>query len=193
MQNHLRKLPQTLSNLRAEIDRIDDALMELVDERLRASRAIADAKLSDGGNRLKLRPRREAELVARLAARAPGVDVALIRQIWGALMAYGVQDQEAMELVLCGGGDRLALQDAVRLRFGLAANVHWATDAEEALAAAASREAVAVIAARAPLLLDDDLVIFDTIVVKDTTAYAIGRIAPDDVACSDVASWEAGR
>ncbi len=184
MQNQMRARPQSLSEIRAEIDRIDDALMDLVDERLRASRAIADAKGSD--NHLKLRPARQAELVARLSARAPGVGVALLRQIWGALMAYGVHGQEPMELVLCGDRDRLALQDAVRARFGLAADLRWVGNASEAIEAAASGEVVAVIAGPVPAVLLRDLVLFDAILVGDTTAYAIGRIAPDDVVSAEI-------
>lgn len=187
MHNQMRAVPQTLDQLRCEIDRIDDALLELVEQRLAATRGLATIK-DAGGDVLKLRPRREAEVVARLTARWQQVEPSLIRHLWSTLMAYGVQGQARMELVLCGERDRLALQDAVRVRFGPAASLRWVANEDEALRAARTSEAVAVIA---PVMTADTapklegLVVFETIRAGragEVVAQAIGRIAPEDAA-----------
>ena len=59
-QERTAPLAPNLDALRSEIDRIDDALLELVEQRLAASLAIAARKDADGDRLLKLRPRREA-------------------------------------------------------------------------------------------------------------------------------------
>lgn len=183
MQDQMRTCPQTLSSLRNEIDRIDDALLDLVEARLLAARGIAVMKNAGGDACLKLRPRREAQVVERLTARSPGVDPALIGQLWNTLMAFSLQGQARLELVLHGGGDRLPLQDAARARFGLAASLRWAQSEDEAVSAACAGECVAVIArGTAPALADGRLVVFDTLSAGGETAYAIGRIAPEDLA-----------
>lgn len=187
MHDRMRVLPRTLSHLRCEIDRIDDALLELVEARLSAARAVASAKTADGSAFLKLRPLRESQVVTRLAARARHVDPVLIREIWRALMAHGLQGQACTAIVLHASDERLALQDAVRMRFGMAAPLRWAAGEAAAIAAACDEEAVAVIVRDeapafedAPAFGKERLVVFDTWATGNRTAYAIGRIAPED-------------
>lgn len=172
----------TLSSLRLEIDRIDDALLHLVEERLSASAAIAALKDAESGNRLKLRPRREAEIVDRLTRRARTAPPAMIGHVWRTLMAYGLHDQSPMRVVIHGGGDRLALQDVARERFGPAASLAWASCAADALGAAEREEAVAVTFGDAPPdLAGTSLQVFDRLSVGDQPAWAIGRIASSDI------------
>ena len=62
---------EPLAILRDQIDRLDEALLDLVEQRLRGradDRRAEDPRADDG--HLKLRPRREQEIVARLAGRA---------------------------------------------------------------------------------------------------------------------------
>lgn len=182
MQNRLRAMPRTLDDIRSEIDRIDDALLDLVAARMSATRRVAALKDAGGDPGLKLRPAREAHVFARMIARAPDVDPVLIRQLWTSLMAHGLHEQGPMELVLHGGRDRLALQDAVRARFGFAATLRWVEDECEAIAAAVGGGAVAVIS-RQPARQDEEagLIAFDTLLVGDEIVYVFGRIPPEEL------------
>lgn len=182
MQNQMRVVPQTLDDLRKEIDAIDDALLELVEARMAATRRVAGLKDAAGDTWLKLRPVREAQVLDRMTARAPGVDPVLIRQLWTALMAHGLQEQARLDFVLHGGGDRLAIQDAVRARFGFAGTLRWVEHEHEAISAAQSGLAVAIVARELPSRDEETgLATFETIPVGDDMLYAIGRIAPDDL------------
>ena len=177
-----RAVPHTLDALRGEIDEIDDALLDLIERRVSASASIAALKQAEGDRRLKLRPRREAEVVARLTSRARAVEPEMIGHVWRTLMSCGLQTQAPMQLVLCGEGDRLAMQDRTRARFGPAARLRWAADQGEALEAARDAEVVAVIAAPVPPEVDGGLRVFDSFPAGGQTAYAVGRIAAEDVA-----------
>lgn len=177
------QLPQSLEALRCEIDRLDDRLLELVEQRLSASATIAALKEAESNRYLKLRPRREAMVIDRLVAKARLAAPALVTELWRALMAYGLQAQVETELMLCAVRDPALLEAQVRTRFGCAATILWAHTPAEALAAAAEREAVAVIEDGLEFALDGDLVIFDKLRGADGSplAVAIGRVAPDEV------------
>lgn len=183
MQTTSRPVPQSLETLRGEIDRIDDALLGLVERRATLSASIAALKSSEGQGRLRLRPRREAEVVERLIRRAHPANHRMITHVWRALMSHALQSQAPMRLVLTGTGDRLAMQDAVRARFGPAAALRWVDDLAEALRIARTSEAVAaVLQPCAPDLQDDELVAFDRIDTEAGCVWVVGRIAPDDIA-----------
>ena len=177
--------PQRLESVRAEIDALDDALLELIERRLAASAAVAASKNDEGGSHLWLRPRREAAIIARLAQRAAMAPASLIERVWRELMGCGLQAQVRTELVVHAEEvDRLV--PALRLRFGSSAPLRRAADAAEALAAARDGQAVAILgcddvsALEAPL--DLGLSTFDWI--RDdqdrVVAAAIGRIAPSE-------------
>lgn len=178
LNQHKRAIPQTLGDLRGEIDRIDDALLDLVERRMDVSASIAALKAEDDGNRLRLRPRREVEVVEDLIRRARSAPPELIGHVWRTLMSYSLQGQAPMHLVLHTNGDRLAMQDSVRARFGPAARLSWASDARQALDIARDGEAVAVVSEP---LGDGELLVFDTIPCGANIVYAIGRVAPEDV------------
>jgi 3-deoxy-7-phosphoheptulonate synthase len=175
--------PTPLQTLRGEIDRIDDSILELIEQRLAASAAVAASKDAEGGDRLKFRPRREAEVIGRLSARSEAPR-ALIAQLWHTLMSHNLQAQARTEIVICGGRDRLALFEMVRERFGPAAPIRWVKDPAAALEAARSSEAVAVISDHfaTGLAPDDNLIVFDTLEERDgaPVAHCIGRVAPED-------------
>ena len=183
-----RVTPQepSLESLRQQIDSLDDELLALVERRLAASRAVAELKSSHGDGHLCLRPRREQQVIARLARRAEAAPEPLIAALWRELMAFSLQAQTRTELLLHGPEpDRLRW--AARERFGSAAPVRRMESAAAALDAAAKEEAVAVIA------LSDDagwietlhpaLSIFD--LLRDESgavvAAAVGRIPPEEL------------
>jgi chorismate mutase len=178
-----------LAALRGEIDRLDDALLELVERRLGFSLEIAALK-DRGDGRLKLRPRREAEIVARLGARAGLATPDLIAHIWRELLSHGLQAQATTELVLWADRDPAALGEQVHRRFGWAAPVLWSPTPGEALDRACRREAIAVIE-NSPsdpwwlrLAREPSLTIFGAtrLAGGEIGAFLVGRIAPDDVA-----------
>ena len=61
-----------LDNLRAEIDKIDQQILDLLIERSAVVRLIGDVKGDRLDGRSALRPAREAQILRRLAERACG-------------------------------------------------------------------------------------------------------------------------
>ncbi len=171
-----------LTQLRAELDKIDDQLLDLIEQRLSASAGIAAAKDDEGDQRLKLRPKRQAEILARLGQRAERAKPELIANVWREVMAHSLQAQAATELVLAPCDDSELMEARVRAHFGSAATVRWATSAAQALRSAQVGEAIAILAE--PLEGgDEQLRVFDVIADDNgqAAAYAIGRVAEHDV------------
>jgi 3-deoxy-7-phosphoheptulonate synthase len=171
-----------LTQLRSELDRIDDRLLDLIEQRLSASADIAAAKDGEGDQRLKLRPKRQAEILARLGERAERAKPELIANVWREVMAHSLQSQAETELVLAPCEDSELMEARVRAHFGSAATVRWAVSAAQALRSAQVGEAIAILAD--PLDGgDESLRVFD--VLKDdnqrAVGYAIGRVAEHDV------------
>lgn len=178
----------SLDALRAEIDRLDDSLLDLIERRLAMSSVIASLKRAQDPRRLKMRPRREAAVIARLTARAGRVPSPLIAQIWRGLMSFGLHAQVPTEIVLCAAGGGATLRTEAIARFGSAVVVRQVATASEALAAAADGEVVALIEEGLPFELDrqDELIIFETLRNADgPVAYAVGRVAPEDAMDDD--------
>lgn len=79
-----------LARLRAEVDRIDDAVIDLLLERMAVVRRIGVLKATDEAAipGMALRPAREAEIIRRLAARAaPELPAPAITRMWRELLA----------------------------------------------------------------------------------------------------------
>jgi len=89
----------TLAALRREIDRIDEAMHDLLMLRARAVQGVAKAKAQSGEP--VLRPAREAEVLRRLIARHSGdfPKPALVR-LWREIMAGHVQIQTKFSLAI---------------------------------------------------------------------------------------------
>lgn len=177
---------EPLASLRDRIDRLDEALLDLVEKRLAAAQSIAELKSASHDGHLRLRPRREQEIVARLAGRAALAPRPLVEALWRELMAYSLQAQVRTDLVL-HGADLHRLTACVRQRFGSAAQLRSATTAAEALAAAAKEEAVAIVALdeQADWIdrLDKRLSIFDWLRDEqgEVVAVAVGRIPVEEM------------
>jgi len=176
-----------LEELRWEIDRIDNALLALMDRRIATAHAVAAAKQSAPSRWLNLRPDREAGVIDRLSTRAEAMPEASVRAIWRELIGLNLQAQRRMEVVLHAGARPALVASAARQRFGGGAPVVVADCAAEALDRARGRDAVAVIELSplsgwwVALAEDPDLVIFEGL--RDSggalVALAVGRIAPD--------------
>lgn len=177
---------QDLRRARASIDALDDELLSLIERRFRLSLQIATLK-QDDGDLLKIRPRREAEVLARLAARATTATPELIAHVWRELMAHSVQAQVQTKLIMHAPGASADLGDRVRERFGRAAPLILVETPEEALNRAREGQAIAVVGVGqsnwwVQLAEEKELTIFDSIDAQNGLVLLIGRIAASDVA-----------
>ena len=176
-----------LDRLRSMIDGIDDQILDLIERRLDTARQIAAAKSIDP-EALKLCPKREAEVVERLEARASAASAPAVRHVWRELMAHSLQLQARTDVVLASedGG----LRAAVRNSFGSAPHLVRVSTEAEALALAAEGGAIAVIAWPLPPL-PQGIGVVKTVLDEsgNAVASAIGRIAAPESLPWSPASW----
>ena len=174
-----------LQTLRTEIDRIDARLLELMEERLTCSGAIAALKGNEDADQLRLRPAREQQVIARLGERARRMPRASVVAIWRELMGINLQAQQATHIVIHCPQQPVLVTDQARLRFGGAAPIVSAGTPQDALDRARNREAIAVIEFSplsnwwVELFHDEALTIFDCLRDKQQriVALVIGRVA----------------
>ncbi len=184
-------MKQSLGELRAELDRIDDQILELIERRLAVSTDVAARKNEAGDRHLKIRPRRQSDIVKRLGGRARIARPELIAAVWRDLMAHSLQAQARTELILTSSDSPDLLEARVRAHFGSAAPLRWVGSVSQAIRLALKSEAIAVL----PEPLPDgeaDLRVFEIIRTEagEAIAYAVGRVSIDDameVAGPDVA------
>ncbi|HRP10061.1 MAG TPA: chorismate mutase [Terricaulis sp.] len=121
----------SMESIRREIDRLDDAILALVAERLRLGEGIAAAKPAG----LPLRPGREITMMRRLIAAAPAhLDRDLVVELWRALIAANVRRQRVIDVVVGGGrGDPTRLYDIARRHFGARARIQHVGEPQAAL------------------------------------------------------------
>jgi len=172
---------QSLASLRTELDQIDDDILSLIERRLEVSSAIARSKEMEGDRHLKIRPRRQAEVLERLRARATDAPAELVGEVWRALMAHSLQAQARTEIVLAPSDNPELLEARVRAHFGSAAPLSWATSPSHAIRQALGGEAIAILPQ--PLSsMTGDLRVFDVLCDEagQPVAYAAGRVAPED-------------
>jgi chorismate mutase len=178
-----------LQILRTEIDRIDARLLELMEERLTCSDAVAASKGHEGADQLRLRPAREQQVIERLRTRATRMPAASITAIWRELMGINLQAQQATHIVIHCPEQPVLVTDQARLRFGGAAPIVSAGTPQDALDRARNREAIAVIEFSplsnwwVELFHDEALTIFDCLRDKHgrIVALVIGRVAAKHV------------
>jgi chorismate mutase/prephenate dehydratase len=178
-----------LETLRSEIDRIDARLLELMEERLLCSSAVAASKGISENAQLRLRPAREQQVIERLMARAEKMPAASVAAIWRELMGINLQAQQATHIVIHCPQQPVLVTDRARLRFGGAAPIVDAGTPQDALDRARNREAIAVIEFSplsswwVELFHDETLTIFDCLRDKHgrIVALVIGRVAAHHV------------
>lgn len=179
-----------LDDLRQEIDELDDALLDLLERRMAVAIKVAKLKGDDG--LLKLRPKRESAIVARLAAKARIATPALIAHVWRELMAHSRHSQAEMAVQLYAPTADVALREAARERFGRITPIVVAGSPGEALAAAANGEVVALIELDgAAWELPDTVRLFGAIEVGDVRAVMAGRMAAADIPEAELAALAA--
>lgn len=106
----------TLSDLRREIDDIDNALHDLLMRRASVVDRVKDLKQSHGG--VIFRPGREAEILRRLAARHSGpLSRNIVVRIWRELMSAFVSMQGPFVVAVWDNGE-VGCWDVARDHFG---------------------------------------------------------------------------
>lgn len=177
--------PLDLQAVRARIDRIDQAILDLMEERLSTSLAVAALKSDADRSHLLLRPDREQEVIDRLGRRSKRMPKAAISVVWRELMALNLQSQRRTEIALHAAEQPVLVTDEARRRFGCAAPILVSGTPDEALDRARSHEAVAVIELSplsswwVALFHDESIAIFDCLRENGRiSALVVGRVAP---------------
>lgn len=141
----------TLDALRGEIDLIDDAILDLLEQRYAMTQRVSRSKAMASGNVLPIRPQREREILARLSARATRVPPKDIAHIWRSILTLSARSQRPYRVMLWSPEDsRVALAGLAATRFGTAVPILWAASAAEAIEAARAGDTI--------LLMPADLV-----------------------------------
>jgi len=92
-----------IETVRRDIDRVDNALLDLIAQRLELSAQVRKAK---GGMRV-WRPSREDSHVRQLASKAEATQASLVSTIWAELMSASLAAQGPMRLHVALEGDAL--------------------------------------------------------------------------------------
>ncbi len=126
---------QTLDEIRAEIDRIDQAIHDLLMQRVEVVRRVGKVK---GASTPKWRPAREAALLRRLAARHKGeMPLGVLVRIWREMIVGGsLALQEAVSVSVAEG-----TWDLARDHFGSAVPVKARKSAAQVVRDVASGKA----------------------------------------------------
>jgi len=118
----MQQVSGSLDDLRSEIDKIDDALQDLLARRVSLSRAIAQAKLADStavtlGS--AMRPGREALIMRRLLARHPGeLAPQLVIGIWREIISSSLRAQTSFHGHVYAADGETAYVEMARAYFG---------------------------------------------------------------------------
>ncbi|MGE0045062.1 MAG: chorismate mutase [Hyphomonadaceae bacterium] len=118
---------------RAEIDRIDEAMLKLIADRQRVADQLSQAKPAEG---LPLRPAREVQLLRRLlAASEEKLEPEVVVEVWRALIAANIRRQKPVDVIVGAGPgqDALRLFDLARRHFGARTRVQRGEDIRAAL------------------------------------------------------------
>lgn len=108
-----------LDELRADVDRIDRAIVELLVERTAVVREIGAVKNDRRDGRLAVRPAREAELLRRLTALAGDrLPAAVLVRMWRELLAYTTRLQTPVSVAVFTPPSGLVTWDLARDHFG---------------------------------------------------------------------------
>jgi chorismate mutase len=147
-QPNVSPIASAINVLRGEIDRIDDQILHLLEQRYRQVSRIARVKDVRASRTLALRPAREHRIIERLSAKARHVPADDIGQIWRSVMALSAKHQRPYRVLLWGPESaRTALSTLAAARHGAAIPATWASSAEAARAEALRGEAILIVSA----------------------------------------------
>ena len=111
---------ESLADVRARIDAVDDALLQSLIERAGLIEAVhAFKSRSSEPQSNAMRPGRETQMLRRLIAQAEGkLPPALILRVWRELVGWATQKQSPIDVHICGSRENDALWDCARAHFG---------------------------------------------------------------------------
>lgn len=149
----MQSVAPPLDELRAEIDRIDRAILELLVERTDVVRRIGEVKNDRHTGRLAMRPAREACILRRLAASAGDrFPTAVLVRMWRELLAAQTRLQAPLSVAVCAPRG-FATWDLARDHFGSLTPMKRVESAGQAVRAVANGSATVAVL---PLPCDDD-------------------------------------
>lgn len=127
---------KTLDEVRREIDSIDDAMHDLLMRRANLAAEVAAAKARDAqaqgaGGFIPFRPKREVELLRRLAGRNQGaLALGVVSRIWREIVAFMSQIQGPFRAIMWAGGG-MAFWELTRNGYGSTVPVMPIEDCDE--------------------------------------------------------------
>ena len=123
-----------LDDLRREVDRLDDAMVDLLAERMRVVGAIARIKQPAATGLPAIRPGREASILRRLVARAGDrLPAGTLVRMWRELLAATTRAQAPLAIAAWVPPDQPELWDIARDQFGSLAQIQRAGSWSHAL------------------------------------------------------------
>ena len=182
---HLTPEQQALAALRAEIDRIDDQILALFEQRLAVASVVGRAKDAPSGAHTKLRPDREQTVQAQMLSKCAPENAEAVEHLWREIVGWGLARQGRLQVQVWAPIEPTRAFDGARLRFGAAADIRMVRDPQKALAFAAEGHGVAVLAVNTEdawwMGLRREwsmLSVFDGYGGETPTSLAVGKIDP---------------
>lgn len=144
----------SLEQLRADIDRIDRALLELLIERTEVVREVAAVKRDRESGRAAIRPGREAQILRGLVEQAgERLPADLLVRMWRELINHLTRMQAPLTLAVYAPAGRLQTWDLARDHFGSLTMAQRMESAGQAIRAVGDGSATIAVL---PLPGDDD-------------------------------------
>lgn len=110
-----------LSDLRGEIDDLDNAIHDLLIRRVEIVENISAVKKRDGGGNGAIRPGREAQIIRRLVRRHTGaLSSTVVSRIWRELIAALCRLQGPLQVAVCAPEKSVGYWDLARSHYGSA-------------------------------------------------------------------------
>lgn len=130
----------TLNDLRGEIDRLDDQMIDLLVRRAEIAAQVAPLKAAAGAP--MLRPGREAEVLRRLVARAGnGFDALALARIWREIMSAALRVQGDFTVAVSAPEGAPTCWGLARGQYGINTTMIGAPGSIQAIAAVAAGKA----------------------------------------------------
>ncbi len=123
--------PARLSELRAQIDAIDESVHRLLMQRASVIDELIRVK-GTARNGAAFRPGREADMMRRLASRHSGpLPLTSLEHLWREIISTFTALQAPFDVAVSLGSDPVAAMDAARFAFGFSVPVHALASANE--------------------------------------------------------------
>lgn len=122
---------KTLSEIRQELDEIDDAIHDLIMRRAGVAAHVAAAKKAKG---LPIRPSREASMLRRLSARHDGsFPITSLARMWHEMIAAFTMIQADYRITVFADEDHMSIWDMARDQYGSQTRISSVGTRREAL------------------------------------------------------------